>query len=60
MRIHLLPNPKPRIDLGRTFVKNLVDVLVKPAQELVKSVTETSSKLQEFKTYDQEINYSIY
>lgn len=47
---------RPRIDLGRTLGKNLSDGLVKPMQELAKSVTETSSKVCKPKTYDEAVN----
>ena len=50
---------KPRIDLGTASGKNLSDGLVRPAQELAKSVTETSSKLCKPKTYNEFINNPI-
>ena len=56
MRIHLPHDPKPRTDLGRTSGKKIADELVRPVRELAKSVTETSSKVREPKTYDEAIN----
>ena len=35
------------------------DKLGKPMQELAKSITKTSSKMREFKTYDEIINNQI-
>ena len=61
MRIDLSHDPKPRIDLGGTSDKNpLEDGLVRPARKFAKSVTETSSKVQEPKTYNEAINDPIY
>ena len=60
MRIHPPYNPKSRTDLGGTSGKNLADGLVRPAQKLAKSVTETSSKVQEPKTYDEAINDPVH
>lgn len=61
MRIDLSHNPKPRTDLGGTSGKNpLGDGLVRPAREFAKSVTETSSQVQEPKTYDEAINDPIH
>lgn len=46
-------DPRPRIDLAEISDKNsLKDGLVKLAHKFAKLVTETSSKVQEFKTYD--------
>lgn len=56
IRIYLLHNQKPKIDLGRTIDKNSADRLVKPAPEFTKSVTKTISKVQKPKTYDRIIN----
>ena len=47
---------RPRTDPGGTSSKNLSDGLVRPAQKLAKSVTETSSKVREPKTYDEAVN----
>lgn len=60
MRIHPSHNPKPRTHLGGTASNSPVDRLVKPVQELVKSGTETSSKLKEPKTYDEIINNAVH
>ena len=43
IKIHLSLNPKPRTNLGETSGKNPVDRLVRPVQELAKSVTKTNS-----------------
>ena len=52
---------KPRTDQGRTSGKNPpTEGLVRPAQEFAKSVTETSSKVREPKTYDEVINDPIH
>ena len=50
---------RPKTDLGGTSGENTSDGLVRPAQELAKSVTETSSKVREPKTYDEAINDPI-
>lgn len=60
MKIHPPYNPKPKTDLDGTTGKNLADKLVKPAQELTKSVIETSNKVQEHKIYDKAINNSVH
>ena len=47
---------KPRTDQGGTSGKNTpAEVLVRPAQEFAKSVTETCNKVREPKTYDEGI-----
>ena len=52
---------KPRIDQGGTSGENpSAEGLVRPAQEFAKSVTETSSKVREPKTYDEAINDPIH
>ena len=52
---------KPRPDLGRTSDENPpAKRLVIPALEFAKSVTETSSKVRERKTYNKEINDCIH
>ena len=52
---------RPRIDLGGTSGENLpAEGLVRPAREFAKSVTETSSKVQEPKTYDEAINDPVH
>ena len=52
---------RPRTDLGGTIGENLLDRLVRPAYiEFAKSVTETSSKVREPKTYNKTISKSIY
>ena len=60
MRIHPLHDPKSRTDLVGTSGKNPADGLVRPAQELTKSVTETSSKVRQPKTYDKAINDPVH
>ena len=60
MRIHLLFDPKPKTDRGKTSGKNPADGLVRPAQELAKSVTESCSKVREPKTYNEAINNPIH
>lgn len=61
MKIDLFYDPKPKTDLGGTLDKNrLGDGLVRPVREFAKSVTETSSKVQEPKTYDETINDPIH
>lgn len=61
LNIDLSHDLMPRIDLHRTSSKNpLGDGLVKPARKFAKSVTETGSKVQELKTYDEVINDLIY
>lgn len=61
MRIDLSHDPKPKTDLGGTSGKNpLGDGLVNPAREFAKSVTKTSSKVREPKTYDEAINDLIH
>ena len=52
---------RPRIDLGRTTGENFLDGLVRPADlKFTKSVTETSCKVREPKTYDETFNDPIY
>ena len=46
---------RPRTDPGGTSGGNPLDGLVRPAQELAKSVTETSSKVREPKTYNEAV-----
>ena len=60
MKIHLPHNPKPKTDLGETSGKNPADRLVRPAQELAKAVTKTSSKVRERKTYNEVMNNLIH
>ena len=60
MRIHPLHDPKPSTDLGGTSGKNSAEGLVRPARELAKSMTETSSKVREPKTYDEAINNPVH
>ena len=50
---------RPKTDPGGTSGKNPSDGLVKPVQKLVKSVTETTSKVREPKTYDEAVNNPI-
>ena len=49
---------RPKTDRGGTSGKS-PSVLVKPARELAKSVTETNSKVHEPKTYDETVNNPI-
>lgn len=61
MRIYLFHNPKLKIDLDRTLGENLLGKrLVRYAYKFAKSVTKTSNKIYEPKTYDEAINNSIY
>lgn len=61
MRIYSSCNPKPRTDLDGISNKNsLRNRLVKSAYKVAKSVIETSSKVQEPKTYNKAINNPIY
>ena len=61
MNFHSPCNPKPRTDLGEISGKNLLgDGLVRYAYKFAKSVTETSSKVREPKTYDKAINDLIH
>ena len=47
-------------DLGVTSSKNPSERLVQPVWELAKLAAKTSSKVWEFKTYDEAINDLIY
>lgn len=60
IKIQLPYDSKLRIDLGWTSGKNPINGLVKPMQELAKSVTKTNSKVREPKIYDEAINNSIH
>lgn len=60
IKIHLVHNPKPRKDPDGTTSKKLVDRLKRPTQEFAKSVTETKSKVQEPKTYNEGIINPVY
>lgn len=61
MKIHPFRDLKPRTDLGGTSgVNPLGDGFVRPAYEFAKSVTETSSKVQKLKTYNEAINNPIH
>ena len=52
---------KPMTDQGWILDENLlVERLVRPVQEFAKSVIETSSKVQEPKTYNEAINKPIH
>lgn len=54
MKIDPSCNPNPKTDLGGTSGKNpLGDEFVRPARGFAKSVTETSSKVREPKTYNE-------
>lgn len=50
---------KPRTALGRTSGEKPLDRLVRPVQKFAKSVTETSNKVRECKTYDEAVNNLI-
>lgn len=56
---HLPIARRPKTDLGGISGKNPSDGLVKPTRELAKSVTKTSSKVREPKTYDEAVNDPI-
>lgn len=59
--IDLFYNPKLRTHLDGISGKNpLRDRLVRLVYTFTKSITETSSKLQEPKTYNKAINHPIY
>lgn len=61
MRIQPFYDPNLKIDLGRTSDKNPLRIeLIRPTHKFTKSVTETSSKVQEFKTYNEGINDPIH
>lgn len=61
IRIDLFYNPKLRTHLDEISGKNsLKDRLVRLMYKFAKSITETSSKLQEPKTYNKAINHPIY
>ena len=60
MRIYSCHDPKSWTDLSRILGKNSADRLVRLAQKLANSVTETSSKVRELKTYNEAINNSIH
>ena len=56
-----LVTQRPRTNLGWTIGENLSDGLVRPVHfEFAKSVTETSSKMREPKTYNKAINDLVY
>ena len=50
---------RARTDPSGTLGENPSDGLIRPAQELAKSVTETSSKVHEPKTYNKAVNNPI-
>lgn len=61
MKIDLFHNLKPKTDLDRTLGKNsLRDRLVRLVPKFAKLITETSSKMQELKTYNETIKDSFY
>lgn len=61
IRIYSFHNLKSKTDLIGTLSKNLLgDKLVKPICKFAKSVTKTSSKVQELKIYNEAINNLIY
>lgn len=61
MRVNSPCNLKLRTDLDGTSSKNLLEKgLVRHAYKFAKSVTETSSKMHEPKTYNEVINDSIH
>ena len=49
----------PRTNLDRASGKNPSDGLVRPVQELAKSVTKRNSKVRESKIYDEAVNNLI-
>lgn len=51
---------KLRINLGRISDENLLERLMRLVQEFVKSITETSSKVCEPKTYNKAINNAVH
>lgn len=58
--LHNLPLARrPRTDLSKTSSKNTLDGLVRPIQELAKSVTGTSIRVRESKAYDEAVNNPI-
>ncbi|MCJ1347848.1 hypothetical protein MMC31_006078 [Peltigera leucophlebia] len=61
IKIDLFHNPKPGTDLDGTSGKNpLGDRLVRPTRKFAKSVTKTTSKVREPKTYNEAINDPIH
>ena len=50
---------RPKTDPDETSGKNPLDGLVKLAEKLIKSVTETSSNMREPKTYKETVNNPI-
>ena len=61
MRIYPLCNPKPWTDLSRILGKNsLKNGFVKLVYKFVQSVTKTSSKVREPKTYNETIHDLIH
>lgn len=62
IRTHLFFDPNIRIDLCEISDRKFLvkDGLVKAVYKLAKSVTGTSSKIQEFKIYNKAINDFIY
>lgn len=62
MKIYFLLDPESRTDLNEILGKNFLvrDRLVKPICKFVILVTETSSKVQKSRTYDETINDLIY
>lgn len=58
--LHNLPLVrKPRTNLDKTSGKKPSDGLVKPTQELAKSMTENNRKVREPKTCDKAVNNPI-
>lgn len=61
MIIHIFCDSIPKTDLGWTLDKNFLgDRLLKLVNKFAKSVTETSSKVHEPKTYNEAINNPIH
>ena len=56
---NLPPARRPKTDPSKTSGKNPLNGLIKPLQELAKSVTETSSKVRKPKTYNEAVNNQI-
>lgn len=57
---NLLLTQRPKTNLGETLGKNFLNRLVEHAQELAKSVTEMSSKIQVSKNNNETINDSLH
>lgn len=56
---NLLLTQRLRTNLERILDEKPLDRLIKSVQKLVKSVTETNSKVRKLKTYNEAVNNSI-